>query len=77
MKTVKVRIAVAVDAAGDWSACGWQVHTPGAREKQEADMLSMAAEPLASGEARYWIEAEVPVPEVQTVPGTVTEGEPA
>lgn len=50
MKTVKVRIAVAVDEAH-----GYAIDT------------------LIPGEARYWLTAELPVPEAQEIAATVEE----
>lgn len=61
MATVKVRIAVAVDAKGEWNACGYS----GARS--DADKMDMCVETLADGEARYWLEAELAIPETPTV----------
>ena len=64
MKT-KVRIAVAVDPNGDWNSAGWK--TTSDREKME-----LATEPLEPGEARYWLEADLDVPEIRTATPTVT-----
>lgn len=65
MKTVKVRIAVAVDDTGRWQASGW-------RNQKDSDAMATAIEFLDSTpEARYFIEAELLVPEVQTIQGTI------
>lgn len=71
MKTVKVRIALAVDHKGDWCANGWS--TKSDAKRYEADAFGCAVENIEPGEARYWIEAEVQVPErlVGTVQATV------
>lgn len=71
MKTIKVRIALAVDRNGDWGATGWS--TKSDAKQYEADTFCVAAENLETGEARYWIEAEVHVPDrvVGTVQATV------
>jgi len=66
MATVKVRIAVAVDAKGDWNAVGYS----GARS--DADKMDLCVETLDSGEARYWLEAELGVPEIPTVAAEVS-----
>lgn len=66
MRTVKCRIALAVDHEGDWNASGHLRQKPG----HEFDFL---CDELYSGEARYFVEVEVPVPEVPTIPGKVTE----
>ena len=63
MKTVKVRIAVAVDPDGKWSAYG----CPGA---DETDM-DIAVDAVAPGEARYWVTAELPIPAEIDVAGAV------
>lgn len=64
MKTVKVRIAVAVGSDGDWIASGW---------KDARDSLVMGAVIGDVGEdaSRYWITAELPIPEVPTIAGSV------
>lgn len=66
MKTVKVRIAVAVDPKGAWNASGWS----GATNKVAMDC---AVDVVESGEARYWLEAELPIPEPQEVQAVVTQ----
>lgn len=57
-KTVRVRIAVAVDGECGWVASGSDIHT-------EERRLSSVVEDLATGglpwEA-HWIEANVPLP---------------
>ena len=65
MATVKVRIAVAVTPEGDWNACGWS----GA--ESENDMMGICIESLACGEKRYWLEAELDVPDEPTVQASV------
>ena len=67
MKTVKVRIAVAVRSDGDWIACGWK----GVRD---GEAMSTVIDNAGKDASRYWITAELPVPEVPEVPtvaGTV------
>ena len=66
MKTIKVRVAVAVDPSGKWNALGWS---------GESDYVIMAdcVEHLAEGEARYWLEAELPIPEVPVIKAEVTD----
>lgn len=66
MKTVKVRIAVAVDRDGNWSAFGCNEHT------DKVDMnYAVAGDESLTG--RYFVEAELPIPTVPTVQGTVVE----
>ena len=71
MKTVKVRIALAINSEGDWTANGW------------ADMEDWEAAGIDLGDdlatAHYWIEVEVPVPaawEPETLAGNAVEAEP-
>lgn len=64
MKTVKVRIAVAVDRKGGWCASGWD--TKSKPEQYERDAFGVACENLEAGEAKYWVEAELQVPDELT-----------
>lgn len=66
MKTVKVRIAVAVDPSGDWNSDGWM-------RGKDKDMREQAVDPLQDGAAVYWLTAELPVPEAQEIAATVEE----
>lgn len=60
---VRVKIAVAVDSTGEWNSSGWKADRPGYDE----DAMGLAAEIVKDGAARYWIEAELPIPAVQTI----------
>jgi hypothetical protein len=64
MKTVKVRIAVAVGQDGDWSVSGW-------KGAQDDDAMGIAIDGVGETSSRYWITAELPIHEVPTVAGTV------
>lgn len=67
MATVKVRIAVAVCPKGKWMAAGGSEAT---------DLMAMGSclDFVEPGEARYFIEANLDIPEVKTVQGTVMKG---
>lgn len=76
MKTIRVRIAVAVSPNGCWSSNGGQL-LPGDPALWTNDAIA------ATGSCTYlfkaqgvghvvFIEADVPVPEPQTIEGTVT-----
>ena len=65
MKTVKIRIAVCVDEKGEWNSSGWK----GGRDN---DKMELASEGIGDGEARYWIEAELEIPEPKIIQGEVT-----
>ena len=57
MAKVKVRIAVAVDHTGAWNSCGWRSAGP----KDDEELMGIALEPLETGEAQYWLTAELVV----------------
>lgn len=66
-RTVRVRIAVAVNAAGKWNVYGCS----GSSDKE---MVDMALEFLDEGELDevvHFVEADVPLPVNQTVAGEV------
>jgi hypothetical protein len=65
METVRVRIAVAVDKDGKWNCCGWK--TDMTAKKYDAEAMGLAVDGVADGEARYWIEADVPLPTEATL----------
>lgn len=67
-KTIKVRIACAVDIDGDWSARGWK---NASNSQMTNDVTSDIWHP--NGLKVHWIEAEVPVPERTTIKGEVNE----
>jgi hypothetical protein len=64
----KLRIAVVITPDGKWTAMGgtWA---------PENEMHDYADEGMAEGGKRYWIDAEVEVPQdtAEVVPGEVTE----
>ena len=63
---VKVRIAVAVDHTGQWNSCGWR-----SQYADDEEMMGLACEPLETGEARYWLTAELDVPAQSEIAATV------
>jgi hypothetical protein len=65
-KTVKVRIAVSVDCNGDWSSAGWS-------SSSSEDFHSYTFDSLKPGENRYWLEAELEVPETKTITAQVSQ----
>lgn len=72
MKTKKIRIAVAVDGNGDWSAVGWSGADPAEVRGIVLEGVSGAAE-----EHIVWVVAEVPIPEQSSldIEGTVEKVE--
>lgn len=67
-KTVKIRVAVAVDPSGDWYAAGWSMYNG---EPNSVEAMDEAIDGVESGEACYWLEAELPIPEFPTVQAKV------
>jgi len=55
----KIRIAVAIDIDGRWNSSGWGKVGETPRE----DLMSYAIEGILDGERRYWLEAEIDMPE--------------
>lgn len=64
MKTVRVRIAVVVDADGKWSAAGWS-NEDGTTPK-DLVLMDAALDTSTIDEAvnHVFVEADVPIPEV-------------
>lgn len=75
MAKVKIRVAVAVDPKGAWNASGWgdAGERIDQRQSRDHDSMGLACETLESGEARYWLEAEVDIPEVKTIQAAARE----
>lgn len=71
-KTVKVRIAVAVTDEGEWDCGG------GCGQSDEATMNMAAFGAYAGAENKYWLTAELAVPEAHPEPVEVAAAvEPA
>jgi hypothetical protein len=70
MKTVKVRIALEIGPEGEWQAYGF----PSANHED-----CLCGLPRIENSARYWIEAEVPVPDAEpaAIAGKAVEVGPA
>lgn len=63
-KTVMVKVAVAVDKNGHWMAVG-------AHDNEDRTSMDTCLDFVEDGEARYWLTAELPVPEEVTVEAEV------
>jgi hypothetical protein len=70
MKTVKVRIACAVNSRGEWNVSGWSSDKEG-RGATDVAIDGLDVDDL--GEVLHWITAEIPVPEPQELAGAVEE----
>lgn len=71
-KTIRVRIAVAVDEAGSWYASGWSDQDPEDTKERTSESLGYTQK----GQSHLvWVEADVPLPSVPTIQGTVTEAQ--
>ena len=72
-KTVTVCILVAIDETGNWSACSW---SGGSRD----DFIGAFDGVEGLGRRFYWVEAELPIPDVIEGPiigGRVAEDDSA
>lgn len=67
-KRVKVRVAVAVDPSGNWAAYGFSRTDDSPADKEAWEVVLDIVE---DGEARYWVTAELPVPEMVETAGAV------
>lgn len=71
-KTTKIRIAVAVDAAGEWSAAGWK----GARDAEAMESAVDAGSEISGLYQQYYLTIEVPLPRpIELTTAAVEEGE--
>jgi hypothetical protein len=68
MRKVRVRIAVAVDPDGNWNSCGWS-------SGDDEQKLEIATEDLQHGESRYWLTAELEVPDVAEIQAEIERAE--
>lgn len=71
MKTVRVKIAVAIDPTGNWNSSGWSNNGVPVIK----DAMDIAVDGVGDGEQRYWIEADIPVPEQFVIEGIVVKDE--
>ena len=63
----RVRIALAVDSRGEWSSAGWS-------QADDDTLMDLAVESLMDGEARFWVEVDVPVPMATVLQGRISRG---
>lgn len=64
VRVVLVKVAVAVDKNGHWMAAG-------AHDNKDRTSMDTCLDFVEEGEARYWLTAELPVPEEVTVEAEV------
>lgn len=69
MKTVRVRIAVAIDKNGIWNCAGWKQTDKIISD----DYISAAAiDGIDSAEVIvHFVEADIPIPESETIEGEI------
>lgn len=73
MRTVKVRIAVAVDPKGRWYGMGSGGPSQISFPMNHDEMLeTVDMEQCGPSEKLYWVTAELLVPEVETIAGETT-----
>lgn len=68
-RTVKVRVAVAVDSDGNWRAHGWPAREPVALSCESMQFAATSA--TRSGAIIHWIWADLPIPAPAEVEATV------
>ena len=68
MKTVRVRIAVAVNEQGKWNAFGYS-----SSSDENSKQLAFECLDGEGVESLYWIEADLPIPSPTIIEGTVTD----
>ncbi len=71
MKTVRMRIAVAVNPDGTWGAAGFSD-----ADDCAWDCLYDSVIEAQSGHSQYFITAELPIPSIPEVAGEVEEVKP-
>jgi hypothetical protein len=74
MKTRKIRIAVAMAPDGEWNSCGYSLRDR-LTEVSDKDKMDGTVDCLPERETRYFVEAEIPIPDpevIATIIGTVT-----
>ena len=59
-KVVKLRIAAAVDSEGEWAATGWSSDL----RSYDDDAMGVVSDSLGDDPKYYWLEIELPIPEV-------------
>jgi hypothetical protein len=64
MKTIKVRVALAITPTGKWVANGWS-------DGDEEEMIQTCLEYMDGKEQIVWLEAEVPIPDVPVIKAEV------
>ena len=68
-KTVRVRIAVAIDEYGHYFVVGWD----GGTDKQRVESAREFFESANGNECVHFIEADVPLPVSETIEGKVND----
>lgn len=76
MKTMKIKILVAVGSNGDWAASGWGQKGKAPDKVSIESMKDTVTDMVEAEQYQYvWVEAEVPIPEISTVFGTAIKTE--
>ena len=78
VKTAKIKILVAVGSNGDWAASGWGLKGKAPDKRSIESMKDTVTDMVEAEDYQYvWVEAEVTVPEIGTVFGSVINTEPS
>lgn len=75
MAKVKVKIAVAVDTAGNWYACGQSGKSTYVNEASMDKSIKNLPSTFLEF-ACYWVTAELDIPEIETKEVVATQVEP-
>ena len=73
MEKIKVRMAVVVDEAGNWSASGWR----GAPKGEAMEVAEQILDPQKGNALEFYVEAELEIPKPIIVKGTARMTSPA
>lgn len=77
MKTMTIKILVAVGSNGDWAASGWGQKDKTPDKVSIETMKGIASDNLEADQYHHyvWVDAEVPIPEISTIFGTAIKTE--
>jgi hypothetical protein len=72
-KTVRVRICVVVDDEGRWCSAGWTTDQEPPCDDKDLIAYAMESDITGANDRIYFLEADLPLPEFQTIEATVEE----
>jgi hypothetical protein len=69
---MKIRIAVVISPTGEWFAAGWE-RGQGKLPVTDKEKMDCALDQGPGNEARYFIEAEIPLPAHKTIQAKIVK----